>query len=143
MEILRTEIERSERYGYDLSVIIADIDDFKQINDHFGHKMGDDVLKKVSMILKSSVRKVDYVGRFGGEEFLIVSPQTKLENAITLAERIRRIVEGIKIEGLNKSLTLSFGVSSFKKNEDLDKLVNEADEALYRAKRAGKNCVKW
>jgi|GEM_PF-4335425 len=143
MEILRTEIERSERYGYDLSVIIADIDDFKQINDHFGHKMGDDVLKKVSMILKSSVRKVDYVGRFGGEEFLIVSPQTKLENAITLAERIRGIVEGIKIEGLNKSLTLSFGVSSFKKNEDLDKLVNEADEALYRAKRAGKNCVKW
>lgn len=143
MDILRTEIERSERYGYELSLIIADIDDFKQINDNFGHKKGDEVLKRVSTILKTSVRKVDYVGRFGGEEFLIVSPQTTLENAVKLSERIRNIVESMKIEGLNKSLTLSFGVSHFRQSLDIDRLVNEADEALYMAKKSGKNCVKW
>lgn len=143
MEILRTEIERCERYGYDLSVIMADIDNFKHINYNYGHKMGDDVLKRVASILKNSVRKVDYVGRFGGEEFLIVPPQTSLENAVKLAERIRGIVELTSIEGLDRKITISFGVSSYRNTMLLDKLLIEADKALYDAKKSGKNKVKW
>ncbi len=143
MEILNTEIERSKRYGFDMSVIMADIDDFKHINDNYGHKTGDTVLKKISAILKNSVRKVDYVGRFGGEEFLIVSPQTTLENGIILAERIRRVIETVSIEGLPRKVTISFGLSSLNKDKSLDKLISDADEALYDAKKAGKNCVKW
>lgn len=142
MEILKLEMERSERYGYDMSVIIADIDDFKQINDVFGHQTGDLVLKKVSAILKSSVRKVDFVGRLGGEEFLIVSPQTTTNNALVLAERVRMAIENMSIECVNRRITLSLGVSSFSRSKGLDKIINDADEALYLAKRDGKNRVK-
>lgn len=143
MEILKTEIERSVRYSYDLSVILCDIDDFKKVNDTYGHKMGDIVLKKVSTVIKNSLRKVDFVGRFGGEEFLIVSPQTTIKNAVTLAERIRRILESVTFEGLDRKVTISMGISMFESGKDIDKLINEADVALYKAKDSGKNCVKW
>lgn len=143
MEILKTEIERSERYNYDLSVILCDVDDFKKVNDTYGHKMGDVVLKKVSTVLKNSLRKVDFVGRFGGEEFLIVSPQTTINNAVMLAERIRRVLESVTFEGLDRRVTISMGISSFESGKDIDKLINEADVALYKAKYSGKNSVKW
>lgn len=142
LEILKTELERSERYDYLLSVIITDIDHFKSVNDAYGHKTGDIVLKKVAMVLKNSLRKVDCVGRFGGEEFLIVSPETSVENAILLAERVRRIFDNIKIEGMKEKVTLSFGVSSFAKGKTIDELINEADMALYDAKRGGRNVVR-
>lgn len=142
LDILKAEMERSKRYGYEMSVIMADIDNFKQINDNFGHKMGDTVLKSVSSILKSSVRKVDFVGRIGGEEFFIVSPQTTIQNALVLAERIRTAIESLKIEGLNRKITLSLGVSGYNSTKDMDKIMSDADEALYSAKKDGKNCVK-
>lgn len=142
MEILKMEIERSSRYGYDLALIIADIDFFKKVNDTYGHNMGDTVLKKVSMILRNSLRKVDYVGRFGGEEFIIVSPETSLQNAMLLAERIRKIFNSFIIEGLNAPVTLSFGISVYTPGKDLDTLINEADTALYEAKNGGRNQIK-
>lgn len=142
LEILRMEIDRAKRYGYDLALIIADIDFFKKINDTYGHNMGDIVLRKVSMILRNSIRKVDYVGRFGGEEFVIISPETSLQNAMLLAERIRKIFNSFIIEGLNAPVTLSFGISIYTPDKDLDTLINEADTALYEAKRSGRNQVK-
>ncbi|MCX7771191.1 MAG: diguanylate cyclase [Proteobacteria bacterium] len=142
MEILNIEIDRANRYGYELSLIIADIDFFKKVNDTYGHNMGDAVLKKVSMILRNSIRKVDYVGRFGGEEFIIISPETSLQNALLLAERIRKIFNSFIMEGLNTPVTLSFGISSYTPGKDLDTLINEADTALYEAKNSGRNQVK-
>lgn len=142
MEILKMEIDRAKRYGYDLALIIADIDFFKRINDTYGHNMGDSVLKKVSMILRNSIRKVDYVGRFGGEEFIIISPETSLQNAMLLAERIRKIFNSFIIDGLNAPVTLSFGISVYTPDKDLDTFINEADTALYEAKKSGRNQVK-
>lgn len=142
MEILKIEIDRAKRYSYDLALIIADIDFFKRINDTYGHNMGDTVLKKVSMILRNSIRKVDYVGRFGGEEFIIISPETSLQNAMLLAERIRKIFNSFIIEGLNAPVTLSFGISVYTPEKDLDTFINEADTALYEAKKSGRNQVK-
>ncbi len=141
MQILKTELERSMRYGFNLSVLIADIDFFKRINDKYGHKVGDLALKRVSNILKSSVRKVDYVGRFGGEEFLIVSPQTTAENARILAERIRTMVQSITIEGVEEKITISFGITSFANNKSIDELIHEADLALYHSKNTGRNKI--
>lgn len=141
MDILKTEIERAQRYSFELSIIMADIDFFKKINDKYGHKMGDITLKKVSNILKNSLRKVDYVGRFGGEEFLIISPQTSSKNAITLAERIKNILNSLSIEGIEEKITLSFGISSYRDNLSLDELIQEADIALYESKNKGRNCI--
>jgi diguanylate cyclase (GGDEF)-like protein len=142
MEILKIEIERANRYGYDLALIMADIDFFKRVNDTYGHNMGDVVLRKVSMILRNSLRKVDYVGRFGGEEFIIISPETSLQNAILLAERIRKIFNSFIIDGLNSPVTLSFGISVYSAGKDMDTFINEADTALYEAKNNGRNQVK-
>ncbi len=143
LEILRMEMDRAKRYDYELALIIADIDFFKKINDTFGHNMGDTVLRKVALILRNSIRKVDYVGRFGGEEFIIISPETSIQNAILLAERIRKIFNSFIIEGLNAPVTLSFGISTYSKDKDLDKFINEADIALYEAKKNGRNQVKF
>ncbi|MCX7991096.1 MAG: GGDEF domain-containing protein, partial [Proteobacteria bacterium] len=141
MEILKTELERAQRYNFDLSIIMADIDYFKKINDNYGHKMGDIVLKKVATILKNSLRKVDYVGRFGGEEFLIISPQTTSENARILAERVKNIFNTLKIEGLEEKVTLSFGISSFRNKLTIDEFIQEADLALYESKNKGRNTI--
>ncbi len=142
MEILKTEIERANRYGFELALIIADIDYFKKINDNYGHAMGDLVLKKVALVLRNSIRKVDYVGRYGGEEFIIVLPETSLQNAILLAERIRKMFNALKIEGLEQPISLSFGIATLTPGKDIDTLINEADRALYEAKNSGRNQVK-
>lgn len=142
IEILNLEIERAKRYGYEMSIIMADIDNFKKINDSYGHQAGDLVLKKVANVLKNSLRKVDYVGRFGGEEFLIICSQTSLKNAMILAERIRSAVETMYFGDKIGKVTISLGVTSSKGEKDIDKIINDADRALYQAKRDGKNCVR-
>ncbi len=141
-EILEHEYTRAKRYGTDLSVIMFDIDYFKKINDTHGHDVGDYVLKTVAKTVKKVIREVDYFGRWGGEEFLIILPQTNLDGAFKAAEKIREVVENIGFGKIGK-ITASFGVSTYIKELDNspDELIKSADIALYDAKRKGRNRV--
>lgn len=142
---LRHEIERVRRYKVDLALMFCDLDYFKEINDTHGHKVGDEVLKMVAGILKKSLRTSDIVGRYGGDEFLLVLPQTSLKGAHDLAERIRGAVQEMRYEvyeGQSVGTTMSIGVTYYTGGEtDVDALINRIDTALYVSKRAGKNQV--
>ncbi len=137
-DFLSAEIKRADRYGRPLSVILFDIDDFKKVNDTFGHDVGDEVLKGVVKRTLSCLRSTDVMGRWGGEEFLIVLPETDLEGATVLAERIRKAVEDREFEKAGR-VTVSLGVADYKKGESVFDLVRRVDRALYRAKERGKN----
>ncbi len=142
---LAEEFDRAVRYRTGLSLIMMDIDDFKQINDQYGHRVGDDVLKEVAAMLRKGVRKTDIVARYGGEEFAVVLPHTDLGGALEKAERLRKLVAGNVYSGLKgRHLTMSFGVVSYPELAvaNAGDFVNHADDALYKAKRGGKNCVK-
>ncbi len=149
-EHLKEEIKRSQRYGHPLALIMADIDHFKEYNDTFGHPEGNKALKSVANILKSNVREVDIVGRYGGEEFIIILPEAKQKQAQEIAERIRLKVEEYKfINNKDKDypaetkLTLSLGVTScFREVISPQGLIYKADQALYLAKRKGRNRVE-
>jgi diguanylate cyclase len=138
--LLEKETTRAERYGRDLSIILFDLDNFKTINDTYGHATGDDILRKTADIVHANLRKGDEVGRWGGEEFMVVCPETDSARASILAERLRAAVEAgpwqIRI------VTASFGVAQQHVGELLSSLYERADQALYTAKGAGKNCVK-
>ncbi len=136
---LERELERAQRYGNHLSIILVDIDHFKKVNDNFGHQMGDKVLQAVANVLKSNLRSIDSVGRWGGEEFLILCPNSSLRQATLLAEKLRSEVERVPINRTSR-ITASFGVACFHNNTS-EQLINEADVALYRSKDAGRNCV--
>jgi diguanylate cyclase (GGDEF)-like protein len=144
-EVLLEEIKRAERYHRPLSILMLDVDSFKQFNDTYGHPQGDAFLCTIAHILRSSVRNVDHVGRYGGEEFLIILPETVRSDAFILAERIRESVaneEFIVGDGSVVRKTISIGVSAYPMDAaSSSELVQLADEALYRAKRSGKNCV--
>jgi diguanylate cyclase (GGDEF)-like protein len=149
MERLPQEIKRSHRYGHPLSIIMCDIDHFKEVNDEFGHKAGDQILKEFVHCLSASVRQdIDWIARYGGEEFLIVLPETDLQPACLVAERLRRVVSEkvFRLKGKDIQITSSFGVSNFNPAKGqritFDVLMEEADEFLYEAKRAGRNRVK-
>jgi|FLOH01.1.fsa_nt_gi diguanylate cyclase (GGDEF)-like protein len=129
-----------ERYKNIYSIILLDIDNFKLVNDTYGHLLGDNVLKHIAIILKRNTRNIDLVGRWGGEEFLIISKETDLNGASELAEKIRRSVESSKFEKVNH-LTVSIGVAQIKENETIDELLKRVDDALYEAKEAGRNKV--
>ncbi len=142
---LEEEFERSVRYETPLSLIMMDIDDFKHINDTYGHRMGDMVLRELANTIKNGVRKSDIVARYGGEEFSVILPHTVLDGAMGEAERLRRLVERQKYKGLdNEKITMSIGVASYpnKHSSNSGDLVNHADDALYKAKWSGKNCVR-
>jgi diguanylate cyclase (GGDEF)-like protein len=139
-EILQDELYRSARYGTDLSVFILDLDHFKDVNDRFGHLAGDTVLIEIANILKSNVRASDSVGRWGGEEFLIILPQTNLTNSLVVAEKIRATVEKTQFP-VAKHITCSLGAATFRKGDNQDKLLYRADMALYDAKNSGRNRV--
>lgn len=144
MERLHGEIDRARREGTQLSVILADIDHFKQINDNFGHPTGDLVLKEVSAVFMESVRSYDWVGRYGGEEFLIILPGSGFEAACQRAEELREAVETAEIVDGDAMLqvTASFGVASgFPFAEAPEDVIRIVDEALYAAKRSGRNRV--
>lgn len=144
-EILGHEIDRANRYGSDLSLIICDIDWFKQINDTYGHRAGDLAIQAVTASLKTSIRKADIVGRYGGDEFMIVLPETHLAGAKLIAEKIRSAVENIRLElpgGKVIRLSTSIGVAGCcEPGEDIDTIVARADAALYASKDAGRNRV--
>jgi diguanylate cyclase (GGDEF)-like protein len=142
VERLKGEVERSRRDGAPISVILADVDFFKKINDTYGHPFGDHVLKEVSSILQRMVRSYDWVGRYGGEEFMLVLPGASLEHARDRANEMRRAVENAVIEenGKRVPVTISLGVASgFPKNYEM--MVQAADGALYEAKNGGRNKV--
>lgn len=137
-------IELSKRYKDNISLILIDIDDFKTINDTFGHANGDLVLKSISNTLISSARKTDLVSRYGGEEFLIVLPHTNLNNAYLQAERIRKEVLKINFSNIKKNITISLGCVEFNPKKDcLDSAIHRADILLYEAKEKGKNQTRY
>ncbi|MBN7771243.1 GGDEF domain-containing protein [Marinobacter daepoensis] len=140
-EKLGSEIERSTRYKNELSVVLFDIDHFKSINDSFGHDVGDAVLKRVASKVQASLRSVDVLGRWGGEEFLMILAETDLKNAQHVAENVRRLIE-LEGFGLPRPVTISAGVSSFQQGDDSVSLIKRADIAVYEAKREGRNRVK-
>jgi len=147
LEILNLEIRRAARYGSPLSIIMADVDHFKSVNDFFGHQAGDHALKCVAANLKKLLRDSDHIARYGGEEFAVILPMTPLKDALLTAERLRKSVASEKITYHERSisLTMSFGVAAWERNRDIgtEALIKMADEALYDAKHSGRNtcCV--
>lgn len=139
-KIIDTEIKKKKRHDGTFSVILIDIDHFKLINDTYGHIVGDMVLKEFADIFKSSIRDIDYVGRWGGEEFIIICMQTDQKGACALAEHLRKKIEEFEFTTVGKE-TASFGIASCEYEDDADSIVENADKALYRAKREGRNKV--
>lgn len=138
------EIKRAERYKRNLSVLMIDIDDFKAVNDTFGHMKGDDVLQAIAQLLKQNIRKADVLFRYGGEEFVILLPETSLNNAIRVGEKLRKTIQAHFATNdyqLNKQkITISIGISNFPMDGySPEKLLETADQRLYRAKSLGKN----
>jgi len=140
-EVLRLEVERSKRYGAPLSLIMADLDHFKAVNDSFGHAAGDQVLKAAAEALQGAARMTDVVGRYGGEEFLVLLPNTGLEQALVLAERMRAGLRQMPVTFRPEPVTGSFGVTQWVHGDTVASLADRADEALYEAKREGRDRV--
>jgi diguanylate cyclase (GGDEF)-like protein len=143
-EAMATEVERSKRFGQPVGLVLLDLDDFKTVNDTYGHQQGDLVLREVARVLRETSREIDEPARYGGEELAVVLPGTDLEGAYNLAERVRAGIEELALPLLDRDgilrVTASFGVATLPGSaEDTRDLVAAADEALYRAKRAGKN----
>ncbi|MCM2340786.1 GGDEF domain-containing protein [Rhodoferax sp.] len=141
MYFLSQAWQRSRRFASTFSLIMADIDFFKKINDQYGHPQGDVVLKAVTAQMQAMVRKVDLVARFGGEEFVIVLQEVDLHAAVELAQRLRQAVSELTFDGLPSGVTCSYGVAQMHPDEDIEQLLKHADLALYDAKRNGRNRV--
>jgi len=141
---LEQELERARRYGAHLGLVLVDVDDFKQLNDLYGHRCGDQILRAFGELLARSVRKVDLAGRFGGEEFALVLPGTPLEGACVLAEEIRGSLRNLTVPGPGGEslrITASFGAAAFPTCTTVDELIELADRSVYEAKRRGKDQV--
>jgi len=138
---LEEEIERAKRSGNKFSLIMLDIDRFKSINDRFGHNAGDCILKSMAEMIKNRIRKIDCLVRWGGEEFVILLPDTPVEKAVILAEELRQNLSQMDIPGVDR-VTASFGVAGFCPGDTVDTLVQRADDLMYEAKAAGRNCVR-
>lgn len=142
LEKFNEEIERSRKFNYNLSFLMIDIDRFKDCNDHYGHLVGDAVLREISKAIKESMRQIDFIGRFGGEELSVVLTETDKEQAFLAAERIRRAIESKAISPYDEALriTISIGISTFPSDSaEAKKIIDKADQALYRAKESGRN----
>ncbi|MDH5784867.1 MAG: GGDEF domain-containing protein [Chromatiales bacterium] len=138
--ILEGAVSNAIRYNQAFSIILMDLDKFKLVNDTYGHIVGDSVLQKMAEILRQHVRSSDSVGRWGGEEFLVILPNTTKDGAVKLAEKLRKIFAEYKFEKVGQK-TVSFGVASYRPGDDADSFLTRADKCLYHAKAAGRNCV--
>lgn len=143
--IIEVQLKKAHREKSPLSVVMVDIDKFKSINDNYGHQKGDEILSSVGDALLSNIRPTDICCRYGGEEFVIILPDTGINEAESLAERLRSTVEKARLMGPGNSLTISLGVSYYPKHGSMrDELIGKADQALYHAKESGRNrCSVW
>jgi len=142
MRSLNEEMARAQRVGVACSVAIIDLDFFKRINDHFGHPVGDEVLRTFAITLAANIRAIDRLGRYGGEEFLLILPDTAKDEALRTLDRLRSIVSDVDwttIPGMN--VTMSAGISEVRQEDSAEDILGRADVALYRAKDAGRNKV--
>ena len=145
---LKNEIKRAARYGHPFALLIADIDFFKNFNDQNGHQMGNVILKQVAGILKECLREDSFIGRYGGEEFVIILPETDAQGARSAAEHLRKTIEQSVFPGEDKHpsgrLTVSVGGACFPSDSHVAaQLIEKADRALYAAKRSGRNRAVW
>jgi diguanylate cyclase (GGDEF)-like protein/hemerythrin-like metal-binding protein len=140
-QVMEGEIHRSSRYGHPMTLILLDIDHFKRVNDTFGHAVGDQVIREVANRIRSAIRLSDSLTRWGGEEFIILMPNTGLSSAAMLAERIRESVGLRDFEGIGP-ITASLGVAEFIPSEPRDAWLDRADRAMYRAKELGRNRIE-
>lgn len=139
---LQNEINRSQRYNTNFSIILLDIDYFKKVNDNFGHQIGDEVLIESAQVLSKNIRNVDILGRWGGEEFLIICPETKIEDVIKVASHIKEAIKLHKFSTYPNTITISLGVATFSKHiKNVDDIILNADKALYQAKEEGRDKV--
>ncbi len=139
--ILNSELDRARRYGAPLSLIMYDLDHFKRVNDSFGHDVGDHVLQEVARLVNENIRSVDTAGRWGGEEFMVLMPQTVAASARTAAEKLRQAIAQHRFAEAG-TVTASFGVALLTPQDDRDSLLKKADQALYQAKARGRNRVE-
>ena len=141
-DILKQETDRENRAQGPLSICLLDVDHFKKVNDQYGHQVGDLVLKRISEAISHSLRAIDSFGRYGGEEFLLVLPQTDVQGALVKAERIREIVQRVDFSDIEHNFiaTVSIGIAQYCEKESIDETIYRADTALYSAKRQGRNC---
>jgi diguanylate cyclase (GGDEF)-like protein len=140
-QILDIEMQRSQRFDRKFSIIYFDIDNFKKINDSYGHHVGDTVLVELAELVRSSIRKIDTVARIGGEEFSIIVPEIGVSDAYKMAEKIRKNVENHAFS-IGEKITASFGVSEYISNIRKEDLLGRADKAMYKAKQQGRNRVE-
>ncbi len=136
-ESLQQEIIRTARYGSPMTIILFDIDGFKKINDSLGHSSGDQALKEVAATVAKQIRATDVLGRWGGDEFMVLCPQTMADDAVTIAEKLRQ-----QVEHLPQGITISCGLAGSRPGESMAALIKRADKALYAAKSAGRNLVR-
>ncbi|MBF0611678.1 MAG: diguanylate cyclase [Magnetococcales bacterium] len=139
-EAIQLEMERADRYNRPLSFIMVDLDHFKQVNDTYGHPVGDQVLRELAQVLRQSVRKSDMVFRYGGEEFAILLPEATLEGVTSLGEKVRQAIENHQFAGVGHK-TASLGATVLASGDTVETLIQRADAALYSAKRNGRNQV--
>jgi diguanylate cyclase (GGDEF)-like protein len=140
---LQNEVLRAERYATPFSISVVDVDLFKKINDAYGHLVGDEVLRHISYQLRDNIRHPDLVGRYGGEEFLILLPNTAAEEAAEQAGRLCKCVREaqVPVSGQMMQITISIGVAQYQPGADTwDSLLNRADSAMYEAKKKGRDC---
>lgn len=140
-ERLDQEINRLRRYRRPLSLILCDIDFFKKVNDTYGHDIGDLVLKVFATTVKSALRREDLLGRYGGEEFVVILPETVIKQAGEVAERIRTRIESLALAQVPNGVTASFGVAEAQEGDNQDDLIRRADQTLYTSKHTGRNRV--
>jgi diguanylate cyclase (GGDEF)-like protein/PAS domain S-box-containing protein len=142
IENIKFELQRAKRTNSIFSLLMFDIDHFKKVNDKYGHNMGDLVLKSIASTVEKRIRETDIFGRWGGEEFIIVAPDTVVENAYILAEQLRQKISEMNISNVGK-VTVSFGVTSYCSGDTVNTIVNRTDDMMYKAKDEGRNCVRY
>lgn len=140
-EVLNLELNRANRYDLKFSILILDIDYFKEVNDTYGHNKGDQVLKKMCNLIEKNIRDADTLGRWGGEEFIIIAPETNIEKSFKLANKLRKIISQYNFIK-DKKVTVSIGLAEYENNYSIDEIISRADQALYKAKNNGRNRVE-
>jgi len=141
LHVINSEINRAVRYGSTFSLIMFDLDHFKEINDTFGHDAGDEVLKEIAVMVRKRIRKNDVLARWGGEEFMILLPGTAADNARIFAEMLITELRLLKYT-FPGTATASFGVTCYKPDDTIDSILKRADQLVYLAKDEGRNCIR-